>query len=111
MDIPDDILERMNAGAFQSLCEHLRARSDLVQNMTLMTISGFCRNCLAKVSCLHDVVSNFATHTSALTNLITVKSGWYSKHGDSPNNFALMKIWPVSTLKMETHTWRTLYNS
>jgi hypothetical protein len=48
MDIPADIIEHMNAGAFQSLCEHLKARSDLVQNMTLMTISGFCRNCLAK---------------------------------------------------------------
>ncbi|KAK1734842.1 molybdopterin adenylyltransferase [Skeletonema marinoi] len=48
MNIPADIIEHMNAEAFESLCEHLRARSDLVQNMTLMTISGFCRNCLAK---------------------------------------------------------------
>ena len=46
--IPDEILEHMKAGAFQSLCVHLRARSDAVPNMELMTISGFCRNCLAK---------------------------------------------------------------
>mmetsp|Transcript_25681 Transcript_25681/g.54249 ORF Transcript_25681/g.54249 Transcript_25681/m.54249 type:complete len:551 (-) Transcript_25681:1781-3433(-) len=45
---PDPIMEQMAAGAFRALCEHLRVRSDLVQNMDLMTISGFCRNCLAK---------------------------------------------------------------
>mmetsp|Transcript_51879 Transcript_51879/g.110242 ORF Transcript_51879/g.110242 Transcript_51879/m.110242 type:complete len:562 (-) Transcript_51879:98-1783(-) len=45
---PDLIVEQMAAGAFRSLCEHLRIRSDEVQNMDLMTIGGFCRNCLAK---------------------------------------------------------------
>eukprot|EP00578_Thalassiosira_sp_NH16_P014587 CAMPEP_0181121350 /NCGR_PEP_ID=MMETSP1071-20121207/24693_1 /TAXON_ID=35127 /ORGANISM="Thalassiosira sp., Strain NH16" /LENGTH=535 /DNA_ID=CAMNT_0023206167 /DNA_START=55 /DNA_END=1662 /DNA_ORIENTATION=- len=44
----DQIMERMAAGAFRALCEHLRARSDEVQNMDLMTVGGFCRNCLAK---------------------------------------------------------------
>ncbi|KAL7549495.1 hypothetical protein ACHAWF_012759 [Thalassiosira exigua] len=38
----------MASGAFLSLCRHLRERSDEVQNMDLMTIGGFCRNCLAK---------------------------------------------------------------
>ena len=42
-------LVRLRAGTFLSLCHHLRERSDAVQNMDLMTISGFCRNCLAKV--------------------------------------------------------------
>ncbi|KAL7530380.1 hypothetical protein ACHAXR_005993, partial [Thalassiosira sp. AJA248-18] len=42
------IMEQMTAGAFRALCEHLRVRSDQVQNMDLMTIGGFCRNCLAK---------------------------------------------------------------
>ncbi len=46
--LSEAILIRLQAGAFESLCEHLRARSDLVPNMELMTISGFCRNCLAK---------------------------------------------------------------
>lgn len=50
-ELSQTILIRLQAGAFESLCEHLRARSDLVPNMELMTISGFCRNCLAKVSC------------------------------------------------------------
>ena len=43
------VLARLQAGAFLSLCHHLRNRSDAVQNMELMSISGFCRNCLAKV--------------------------------------------------------------
>jgi len=42
------VMERMASGAFENLCEHLRRRSDTVQNMDLMTISGFCRNCLSK---------------------------------------------------------------
>lgn len=46
--LPPTIIERLEAGAFQSLCSHLRERSDEVQNLDLMTISGFCRNCLAK---------------------------------------------------------------
>ena len=45
----DQVMEQMAAGAFRSLCEHLRQRSDQVQNIDLMTIGGFCRNCLAKV--------------------------------------------------------------
>lgn len=42
------VLKRLKAGAFVSLCHHLRARSDDVQNMDLMSVTGFCRNCLAK---------------------------------------------------------------
>jgi hypothetical protein len=49
-DAPTDpIMEHMAAGAFGALCEHLRLRSDLVQNIDLMTVGGFCRNCMAKV--------------------------------------------------------------
>lgn len=43
------IIEKLEAGAFRELCRHLQERSDSVQNMDLMTLSGFCRNCLAKV--------------------------------------------------------------
>lgn len=35
------------AAAFRSLLAHLQERSD-VQNIDLMTLAGFCRNCLAK---------------------------------------------------------------
>eukprot|EP00591_Stephanopyxis_turris_P016875 CAMPEP_0195542176 /NCGR_PEP_ID=MMETSP0794_2-20130614/51470_1 /TAXON_ID=515487 /ORGANISM="Stephanopyxis turris, Strain CCMP 815" /LENGTH=401 /DNA_ID=CAMNT_0040676305 /DNA_START=47 /DNA_END=1252 /DNA_ORIENTATION=- len=46
--IPPSTLTEMEAGVFRQLCSHLQDRSDSVQNMDLMTISGFCRNCLAK---------------------------------------------------------------
>lgn len=37
----------LEAAAFRALVEHLRARPD-VQNIDLMNLAGFCRNCLAK---------------------------------------------------------------
>jgi len=37
----------LEAAAFRRLVEHLRARTD-VQNIDLMNLSGFCRNCLSK---------------------------------------------------------------
>ncbi|MGE0212540.1 MAG: DUF1244 domain-containing protein [Parvibaculaceae bacterium] len=36
----------LEAAAFRRLVEHLRERSD-VQNLDLMNLAGFCRNCLA----------------------------------------------------------------
>ncbi len=56
------VLVRLQAGAFLSLCHHLRERSDAVQNMELMTTSGFCRNCLAKV-CLVTFLLHFGANT------------------------------------------------
>ncbi len=37
----------LEASAFRSLVEHLRERTD-VQNIDLMNLSGFCRNCLSR---------------------------------------------------------------
>ena len=37
----------LEAAAFRRLVEHLRERTD-VQNIDLMNLSGFCRNCLSK---------------------------------------------------------------
>ena len=37
----------IEAAAFRGLIEHLQRRSD-VQNIDLMNLAGFCRNCLAK---------------------------------------------------------------
>jgi len=48
--LPDDVVTQLEAGAFRSLVRHLQERADEVQNIDLMTLSGFCRNCLAKVS-------------------------------------------------------------
>jgi hypothetical protein len=37
----------LEAAAFRRLVEHLRERTD-VQNLDLMNLAGFCRNCLSK---------------------------------------------------------------
>ena len=42
--LPDN--EAFEAAAFRRLLAHLDARTD-VQNIELMTLAGFCRNCLA----------------------------------------------------------------
>jgi molybdenum cofactor synthesis domain-containing protein len=39
--------EALEAYAFRALCAHLQARPQ-VQNIDVMTLTGFCRNCLAK---------------------------------------------------------------
>ncbi len=39
--------EKLEAAAFRKLVEHLRTRTD-VQNMDLMNLAGFCRNCLSR---------------------------------------------------------------
>lgn len=41
-----DHATEMEAAAFRRLLAHLRERSD-VQNIDLMIVGGFCRNCLA----------------------------------------------------------------
>jgi hypothetical protein len=37
----------LEAAAFRRLLQHLRERTD-VQNIDLMTLAGFCRNCLSR---------------------------------------------------------------
>ncbi|MSP51741.1 MAG: DUF1244 domain-containing protein [Alphaproteobacteria bacterium] len=37
----------IEAAAFRTLVDHLREKAD-VQNIDLMNLAGFCRNCLAK---------------------------------------------------------------
>ena len=37
----------LEAAAFRALVDHLRKRAD-VQNLDLMNLAGFCRNCLSK---------------------------------------------------------------
>jgi hypothetical protein len=44
--IDQSLQNELEAAAFRRLVEHLRARSD-VQNIDLMNLAGFCRNCLA----------------------------------------------------------------
>ena len=44
----DDIIKKeLQSAAFERLIQHLRERKD-VQNLDLMNLAGFCRNCLSK---------------------------------------------------------------
>jgi hypothetical protein len=45
-DLNDGQKRDFEAAAFRRLLEHLRERGD-VQNIDLMNLAGFCRNCLA----------------------------------------------------------------
>ncbi|ALG68866.1 DUF1244 domain-containing protein [Beggiatoa leptomitoformis] len=43
----DKTRTELEAAAFRQLVQHLRERND-VQNIDLMNLAGFCRNCLSK---------------------------------------------------------------
>ena len=45
-DLSKDEQQAFEAAAFRRLVQHLRERSD-VQNIDLMNLAGFCRNCLS----------------------------------------------------------------
>jgi hypothetical protein len=46
-DLDERTREQLEAAAFRTLVEHLRAHPE-VQNIDLMNLAGFCRNCLSK---------------------------------------------------------------
>ena len=43
----DNTRTKLEAAAFRGLIQHLQQRTD-VQNIDLMNLAGFCRNCLSK---------------------------------------------------------------
>jgi hypothetical protein len=45
--LPSTTRDAIEAATFRRLLAHLQARTD-VQNIELMDLAGFCRNCLAK---------------------------------------------------------------
>jgi len=45
--IDDTTKKELQSAAFDRLVQHLRERKD-VQNIDLMNLAGFCRNCLSK---------------------------------------------------------------
>jgi len=45
--LDDKARTEIEAAAFRGLVEHLQLRTD-VQNIDLMNLAGFCRNCLSK---------------------------------------------------------------
>jgi hypothetical protein len=46
MALDDKTRTELEAAVFRRLVEHLRTRTD-VQNLDLMNLAGFCRNCLS----------------------------------------------------------------
>ena len=46
MAIDQSMKTELEAAAFRRLVEHLRGRTD-VQNIDMMNLAGFCRNCLS----------------------------------------------------------------
>ncbi|WP_375462136.1 DUF1244 domain-containing protein [uncultured Enterovirga sp.] len=46
IDIDSKTRTELEAAAFRRLTDHLRSRTD-VQNIDLMNLAGFCRNCLS----------------------------------------------------------------
>ena len=46
-DLSPEQSTELEAAAFRSLVAHLRERTD-VQNIDLMNLAGFCRNCLSR---------------------------------------------------------------
>jgi uncharacterized protein len=46
MDTDEKTRVELEAAVYRRLVEHLRNRTD-VQNIDLMTVAGFCRNCLS----------------------------------------------------------------
>jgi hypothetical protein len=46
-EFDDATTQALEAAAFRALVAHLRTRND-VQNIELMNLAGFCRNCLSR---------------------------------------------------------------
>ena len=46
-EIPDQTRVEIEAAAFRRLVQHFQDRTD-VQNLDVMNLAGFCRNCLSK---------------------------------------------------------------
>jgi uncharacterized protein len=47
LPVPPAIIEAAQAAAFRRLLQHLQAQPT-IQNIDLMNLAGFCRNCLSK---------------------------------------------------------------
>ena len=46
-EIPEALRTEIEAAAFRRLVQHFRDRPD-VQNLDVMNLAGFCRNCMSK---------------------------------------------------------------
>jgi uncharacterized protein len=77
----DPIREKAEAAAFRRLVSHLRQRAD-VQNIELMTLAGFCRNCLGDWLAAASTEAGVAMDTSTGRELVygMPVAEWKAKH-------------------------------
>ena len=69
----DAVRDRIQAAAFRRLLAHLQARTD-VQNVDLMGVGGFCRNCLG------DWLAEAATEAGVALDHAEARTMVYGMH-------------------------------
>ena len=84
----------LEAAAFRALRDHLRARTD-VQNIDLMNLAGFCRNCLSRWYQEAAAERGIALDKEAAREIVygMPYAEWKEKHQReaSPDQLAAMK--------------------
>jgi hypothetical protein len=94
MAIDEKTRTELEAAVFRRLVEHLRGRTD-VQNIDLMNLAGFCRNCLS--NCLKDAADDKGVTLSKDESREAVYGmpyeTWKAKHQTeaTPDQVAAMK--------------------
>jgi hypothetical protein len=93
-NIDENTRTELEAAAFRTLVSHLRDRTD-VQNIDLMNLSGFCRNCLSKwyVAAAEDKGLEIGYEDAREIVYGMPYSEWKNKHQKeaSPEQLAKMK--------------------
>ena len=84
---------KLEAAAFRGLVEHLQRRTD-VQNIDIMNLAGFCRNCLSKwylkAAVDEGVEMDYETACEAVYGM--PYSEWKSKYQTSASDEQLDKF-------------------
>lgn len=90
---------KLEAAAFRGLVEHLQRRTD-VQNIDIMNLAGFCRNCLSKwylkAAVDEGVEMNYETACEAVYGM--PYSEWKSKFQTSASDEQLDKFEKTKSL-------------
>ncbi|MBZ9654532.1 DUF1244 domain-containing protein [Phyllobacterium lublinensis] len=85
-DLTDEQRTALEAAAFRRLVDHLRERSD-VQNIDLMNLAGFCRNCLSNWYREAAEVSGIALSKEESREIVYGEpyADWQAKHQREAN--------------------------
>ena len=96
----DQIDDRIAAAAFRRLVEHLRMRTD-AQNVDLMGVAGFCRNCLG--DWLHEASDGALSKDAAREAVYGMsQSEWKTRHQTpaTPEQLARMEASVALNVKL-----------